>query len=437
MLLEALVLASTMCSDMEAKTLDHLYKTPACKAEFEATFAANDVPTTHAWMVERKECFKEYAHFSWIAYAANEMKWAELSWTQQLHMLTERIGDVDATLARGEEPIGPVSAAITNSFLDEVETNTAFKAKMEQALAGAEPLCLLHFNRECIEAMRTALNWMYPRSYKLSVDPPEAMTFSMVALTREVFTDSLTQTYAVRLARELLSAVRTGAWRDPSFEAFYPMALRHFEGDYDRLWKFIAIYATRGAAWASGYKMVGPDNQPLFAAMMIISSAMGYLDTAWYATGRAWSYATAAETTCFQPKPYHYWMSGAFAYLLRKEGYSSRTAKQVARLLGAMYEVGSTTMGRDPDRIFFVATFDPEANRARREVAHHALGSTAGLAHAAPPVPRFDVTLDRLLQASQPLPPYSEDEMRRKIQDAPTRWSLWTKLVGFYDTFGD
>src|SRR5690606_5927022 len=139
----------------------------------------------------------------------------------------------------------------------------------------------------------------------------------------------------------------------------YPMMVRHFEGDYDRIWKFLIVYATRGAGWATGYKLVGVDNQPMFAAMMVVSSAMGYLDTAWFPTGRAWSYAGATENTCFQPKPYHYWMTGGFAYLLRQEGYTVRTAKQVARLLGAMYEVASDTMGRDPDRVFFVPTYDP------------------------------------------------------------------------------
>lgn len=441
----------SVCAEAEAETLRHLFRTPECRAQFEDVFQSSDVASTHAWMIQNRSCIKEWAHFAWIAYAANEAKMADLAWLQQLYMTQERVGTlgtcadrsclvqgVTATLERGEDTtIGDEAILHTNAFLDEVQQNTAFQEQMEKALAGVRPLCLLHLNLECSGAMTTALNWMYPRSYRLSREPPEAMTFSMLAATREVFTDTLTQKYASRMALHLLRAIEAGDYDSVGGEAFYPMAERFFEGDYDRLWKFIAVYATRGAAWATGYKMVHDDNKPIFAAMMVISSAMGVLDTYLDDVDSSWSYVANTSNTCFQPKPYHYWMAGSFAYLLRKEGYSARTSKQVARLLGAIYEVGSTTMGRDPDEVFFVPTFDPKVNRVRREVAHHVLGSMVGIDYRTPPSSDFDRALGRLMQASQPLPAYSDDEMRSRIADMPTRWRLWTDLTGFYETFRD
>ncbi len=429
-----------VCAATEAETLRHLFASPECRAGFFAVYDVSDVAETHAWMVENRSCFKEWAHFAWIAYAANDSKMADLAWEQQLHMARERVGgDVEATLVRGEATsIGSEAAELTSAFLDEVEENTAFQEQMETALAGARPLCLLHLNPiECPAAMTTALNWMYPRSYRLSREPPEAMTFSMLAATRAVFTDTLTQRYATRMALHLLRAIASGEDRAVRDEAFYPMAVRFFEGDYDRLWNFIAVYSTRGAAWATAHRMVHADNQPLFAAMMVISSAMGLLDTRMAGEGAVWSYVDASESTCFQPKPYHYWMAGSFAYLLRKEGYSEYTSKQVARLLGAIYEVGSTTMGRDPDEIYFVPMFDPKVNRVRREISHHVLGSEVGISFREPATPAFDGVLDRLMQESEPLPDYSEAEMREKIEDKPTRWRLWTGVTGFYEVFRD
>jgi hypothetical protein len=442
---------TAMCTAAEETTLPQIFKTPACNAQFDAVYAANDVAATHAWMVDNRLCFKEWAHFSWLAYAANQRKMADLAHHHQLYLLRERgmagescdthsclVEDVDQTLARAETTaISAEAMAHTDAFLDIVEQNTAFAEKMESAFAAVRPLCLLHFNLECIGAMNQALTWMYPRSYRLSADPPENLTYSMLTFTREVFKDDRTQKYAAHLARDLLRAIESEEYLAPDFLDFYSLAVQAFDEDYDRLWKFLAVYATRGAAWATGYQMVHADNQPIFAAFMVISSAMGYLDIAWFNSGRAWSYPAGTTTTCFQPKPYHFWMAGSFAYLLRQEGFSARTSKQVARLLGAMYEAGSTTMGRDPDLIYFVPMFDAIPNRARREVSHHALGALTGIDYQNPEAADFDSTLTRLIKESRAVPDMSEEELRRALESQPRRWQLWSDLVGFYETFND
>jgi hypothetical protein len=275
---------------------------------------------------------------------------------------------------------------------------------------------------------------MYPRMYAPDGSAGEHFTFSMVSTYRSVFSDTLTQKYAARLAAQLIDAVEIpGTKGAAALQPLYDRGLAAFEGDQDRFWDFMIVYATRGAAWAAAAPMVGDDNRPLFAAFMVISAAMGVLDTAADQAGTAFSYgAIAGGDTCFEPKPYHFWMAAGFAYKLKKAGYSAKTVELVARLTGALYEVGSTTEGRNPDEVYFVPEYDRKVNRVRRELTHHFLGAQLGLHAANPPPAAFDATLGRFLDASSPLPVMSAEEMTAKIQDDLTRWKYWTSLTGYY-----
>jgi hypothetical protein len=423
-----------MCAPMEQSSLRLIFASDQCQADFDQAFESMELPELESWMREHRDCFKEWAHFAWVAFMKNDPKMARLSWDHQLYMAKELLHeDVEPMLERGlTGEIGAEAAQHANAYLDLVEQNTSFQDVMNQAYAAARPICIYHANLiECPAAMKKALDWMYPHQYRETDPPLGTITISMVPFYRIVFTDTRTQVLASKLALRLLRRIEAG---EPAVDGptLYAMGLEEFEGDADRFWRFMVAYATRGAAWATSYKMVTDDNKPVFAAMMVVSAAMGYLDTIYNRSGTAFSYAQDAVSTCYQPKPYHYWMAAGYAYFLKRAGYSDGTSRLVARLLGAMYEISSTTYGRTPEDVFFVDTFDTKVNRARREVAHHFLGAQLGATPDAPPTQSFDATILALLDESQPLPDVSDAEMHRRLQDSATKWRLWTDLVGYY-----
>lgn len=432
---------TAVCQDFERDSFSLAFNNAQCQSDFETFFAAHSAAQTHAWMKERRLCFHEWAHFSWISFAQHSEKMAELAWRQQIYMADQRllggscadhacaIQSVRSELARAETlTISETTRAHTAAFLDVVETNQKYEPQMTKAYAAVRGLCIYHLNVECIDALKQAFDWMYPRMYSPPIEPIEHFTFSMVAFYRKVFDDDLTQRYAARLALQLMDAVESGTMPANLYET----GLTAFDGDLDRFWNFMIVYATRGAAWAAAWQLPGDDNRPVFAALMVVAAAMGVLDTTADLDGTAFSYAATTGFTCFQPKPYHFWLAGGFAYLLKKAGYTPRTSELVARLTGGLYEANSTTEGRHPDAVFFAPEFATIVNRERREITHHYMGAQLGLHAEAPPVLDFDGEFGHFLGASRPLPAMTEAEMKTKIADPLTRWQLWSRLTGYY-----
>jgi hypothetical protein len=423
----------------------NIFESDACEAEFlQVSQHASRVEDIHDWMLSNRSCLHEWAHFSWLAPFRNDEKTIQLSLYHQLYMVKTRLMDgqsctgdgcllkeVTTELQKGlTTEVDADSVATTNAFLDKVETNTAFKAQMDKAYDAVKPMCAYHANLECVPALKLALDWMYPRSFRLDVTPKEYFTVSMIPFYRKFFADTKSQKYASRFALTLLDAVAKRMTLLP--ESFYQMGLKSFEGDQERFWQFIVVYATRGAAWATAYPMVGPGNKYSFMALMVVSSAMSYFDFYHGQHQEGWSYGTIATNSCYQPKPYHYWMAAAFAHLLAEAGYTSTTAKLVGRLTGAMYEIGSTTVGRHPDLLYFAPPYSVGPNTSRRDITHHYLGTEFGAWPSESSFISFDQELGQFMSASRPLPTMSDDEMRERIKDPLTRWRYWTRLTGFY-----
>lgn len=425
------------CAPMEQPSFRQIFNSDSCAEEFEVAFAASSVAEMQTWMLDHKSCFHEWAHFSWLAYLRHDVKMAELAWRHQITMLETRLGEsTRMLLERGlTGQIGDEARQHTSAFLNEVEKNTSFDMQMQKAKDAVTPLCLLYFDALCIGAMNRTLDLMHPRSFRLDVKPREYFTFSMIPVYRELFADAKTQKYASRLALEILDRLKADSG-PKSGETLYELGLKAFAGDIDRFMKFMIVYATRGAAFATAYQMVHADNKPLFGALMVISAAMGYFDTLRMPDARPWSYLPETVSSCYQHKPYHYWMAAGFSYLMEREGTPRRTAILVARLLGAMYELGSTTMDRKPEAVFFVPPYATIVNRSRREVTHHLLGAEFGVRALRPQVQDFDEAFQKIIEGSKPLPDLSDDEMRQKISDPVTKWRYWSGLVGFYTRTG-
>jgi hypothetical protein len=434
------------CRGLESSSFRQAFTSEQCRAEFNDKFANSTSAQMVDWMRGNRSCMREFAHFTWIAAVVDDLKMADIGLLQQSSVALERlypeydcVGSecgleklrVALESSRGSI-ISSETQNHTNAFLDMVEEDQKFKPMMDKAYSSVNAVCLYHANLECPRAMRQALDWMYPRSYSVNELTKESMTYSMLRFYREVFLDSRTQDYLIELAVRVIDQMieYQNGGKEP--QALFELAAEIFGDDVEKMWLAMAVYATRGAAFATGYKMVTAENRGGFAALMLISAAMNWFDRRLLHTGNAWSYAQNTHTTCYQPKPYHFWMAASFAFLLRREGYSEKTAVLVSRLLGAMYEAGSTTYGRRPDDVFFVPTFDPIVNRARREIAHHAAGADFGIAFRQKSQIDFDLELSGFLDRSKDLPQISEEQMRQRIESPLDRWRLWTDLMGFY-----
>jgi hypothetical protein len=434
------------CLGLESASFRQAFTSDECKSKFESEFAQSTSAQMVDWMRGNRQCMREFAHFSWIAAVVDETKMAEVALLHQASIALERLypelncDGSDCGLKEFRQAIAAsrgttISAKTqqhTNAFLDVVESDQKFKPMMDKAYSSVNVICLYHTNLECPRAMRQALDWMYPRSYSLSEATKESMSFSMLKFYREVFLSEPTQDNLIELALRVIDQIEQRKLSNVEPIAFFELATEVFGADIDQLWLAMTVYATRGAAFATGYQMVTAENRGGFAAMMLISAAMNWFDRQLIGNGRTWSYASETTSTCYQPKPYHFWMSASFAYLLRRQGYSAQTSVLVSRLLGAMYEAGSTTYGRQPDEVFFVPMFDPIVNRTRREIAHHAAGADFGIGFQSQSPIDFDSELNGFLERSRPLPQLSEEEMRKRIESPLDRWRLWTDLVGFY-----
>ncbi len=440
------------CDAMATGSLNPIFANDDCQKKFLDYQKTHTAWETSRWLMENRGCLQQWSNFAWLAAARRDPAMAELTWIQQLVFVESRaVGSggsqgcdsrqcletkAKALFERGlTQKISDEDKALLNSELDRAQKDTTFKDRMQKALDTAGAICAYHQEGlECTNAMTTALKWMYPYAYTGPNSGPggsDSGTVSMLSFMREVFADDLIQKYASRLALRVMDSVAASSI--PTNENLYQLGLEAFEGDEARLFKFLAVYATRGAAWGALYQIAGPTNRPLLGAFMVVSVAMTVLDSRLLPDGRAWSYGPGQSTTCYQNKPYHYWMTASFSHLLLKAGYSEHVALFVSRLLGAMYEVGSDTFGRNPDEIYFLPTFDPKVSRVRREIVHHLSGARFGLAPG-PQAQPFDQLFAKSLACSQPLPKMSESEMKQKIKNDVTRWQYWTSLTGFYCT---
>jgi|GEM_PF-1577173 len=436
------------CENMEASSFSRIFSNSSCEQEFISTLSTSTSAEVVRWLRSKRTCVREFAHFSWLAATVIDAKLQSVSWLQQLTLIGERLFPEKVcpdgvcneqviesylTAMRGQ-PISDETKKHTNDFLAVVEQDQKFKPMMDKAYEAVIPICAYHSSLGCQSAMRWLLDQMYPRSYSTIINGyKESFTFSMVPSYRKVFTDELTQDRIIAAALIALQLSRQNLDRQTNHSVFFDIMASAFVGEEQRLWDVLTVLATRGAAWATATDMVRNDNRGTFAALMVLSAAMPLLDQRGLAQSKAWSYIADATTTCYQPKSYHFWMAASFARQLHNSGYSHHTAELVPVLLGAMYESGSTTYGRQPDDVFFVTTFDPIVNRTRRELTHHRLGAKWSIRPETLEKLSFDRELELFFYRSSALPNVSTEEMRRMISSPLKRWQLWTDLVGFYE----
>jgi hypothetical protein len=436
------------CNQLESGSFSRVFANIACEREFSTMFATASPEDAVIWLRGHRGCVREFAHFSWLAATVIDPKLQRLSWLQQLTLIGERLfpestcsdGVCDEKLItallnglRGQS-ISAETIKYTSEFLDVVEQDQKFKPMMDKAYNAIAPICTYHSSIACSSAMKWLLDQMYPHSYSTVINgQKESFTFSMLPSYRKIFTDDRTQDLLIAAALDVLKLVQHSNDGNAPHATFFEIMTARFSGEETRMWDAITVLATRGAAWATATAMVRHDNRGVFAALMILSAAMSVLDQPELNRNSAWSYSEDTQTTCYQPKSYHFWMAASFAWHLQSRGHSQRTALLVSILLGAMYETGSTTYGREPDDVFFVPTFATIVNRARRELTHQRLGARFGVEPKVEASIKFDDELELFLSRSKSLPEVSAEEMKELISSPLKRWQLWTSLMGFYD----
>lgn len=437
---------------MDGNTLTKVFSNGgSCRGTLEQFInLANTKPATEVvtWLGMKKACMRGRPLMPWLSFMIPSEKIAKVAWLYQLYLTSETMNlsrgryfqsarfqdyfqSVRNLLVKGQTAqVTEASKAYTARVQASAKQNKDYKKMMDEAYGNVNALCLYHKSLQCRKALKQALDWMYPREIRNSKFRWTG-TFSLVDHYGYVFNDSKTMQYASNLALYLLDFVGSGRSQRMKIPEFYELGVKFFQGDMDRFWTFMGFMATRGSSFTLMYPIAHQDTKPLFASLMVISATMSLLDTLWLPTGTSFSYAKGNKNTCHQGKPYHYWMSGAYSYLLARQGYSKRTSILVARLLGAMYEVSSRTYGRQPEAVFFAETFAPVVMRSRREIIHHQLGSEIGIRGSHPQ--NFDSAMKRVIDNVQPIPQMPVDELRKKLQDPLTKWRYWTGLMSYYE----
>lgn len=146
--------------------------------------------------------------------------------------------------------------------------------------------------------------------------------------------------------------------------------------------EILAVFSSRGAAWFK-HNLPNNDSSSL-KSILIITTAIQFFDKITYAIwGKQFSIPTQIKTSCYYPKPYHFWMAAYMAYdASYNERISQRGALVATHLLGAAYEMAR--IGILGYRSTFQIPFtkdqfkSPGANMIRIDLTFNTLGAWFG-----------------------------------------------------------
>jgi hypothetical protein len=321
-----------------------------------------------------------------------------------------------------------VDFAISKMTPDE-DTATEIKA--------APTICLAYGNLDCVGAMKQSLMLMAPVQGLISY-------VSMLSLVKEILEEA---SYIQPLAKASLKMMNEIALNEAGTttqnKVFADLQSSFEESGFstseatERTWKILALYSTRGDSIdgfaAEGFRI--PENTPFFPPFFVFSAAMNYLDLLQKNVPGFYSYPAEVKTTCAYGKPYHFWNAAYLSRLNVNSGKDPKAAALASYLVGELYEVFSQTAGRSPTQFLSEAEFSGYNNQLRLNILFDQLGGVYGAKSTAPSTMDADQTLTDLLQASQPIGPFSDDQLSN--MNEASQFANWRKLIspdtGFFD----
>jgi hypothetical protein len=107
----------------------------------------------------------------------------------------------------------------------------------------------------------------------------------------------------------------------------------------DMAFDLLALYSTRGDTLDRVWFLTSYENRHVISAMVLISSAMSYLDQLYAREGQLYSYPPNIKSSCAYDRPYHFWMGAYLSRFLRSKGYSRRLSSLAPYLVATTYQV--------------------------------------------------------------------------------------------------
>lgn len=247
--------------------------------------------------------------------------------------------------------------------------------------------------KECQRALRFLVSYAapYPTLSKQEADAgikKATTTIMLPQLYEQILSDSSYDESLRQLALVLINRFKEE--QVPHHEYFFDLARTQFvKGGFSaleaekRTWNLIGLLSTAGPNLGQRLKYFAssryPQDRTSKLSLSVISRALPKLDQlALDRLGRLYVLPRQMTTFCDTGKPYHFWMSAYLSRLLVENGFSVHAAANAVFILQKGYQLKSTTIGRQPDRIFSEDLNSPWVQSMRMDINMAAAGVVFG-----------------------------------------------------------
>ena len=249
----------------------------------------------------------------------------------------------------------------------------------------------------------------------------------------------------VRVMNELVTHVDSG---QPINANFFDDLTNAFQGgdqsgpladQEERMWKFIALYGSRGVNIRQFIGNLDESAGPALMAAQYIFVASHYIQTSLSVQGRNYLFPKEIETTCDFGKPYYFWMSAYIARQIQRKSpeVSLADAAMAAHLLNVGYQFSAKTPGRTPELAFSSGSFSDYNNFNRLPIAIGAAGAWYGarsLTNSKEKLPRtmnLDLAIQKTFNESTSITPQSAKEASSSMSltNIESSFILWKRIM--------
>lgn len=340
--------------------------------------------------------------------------------------------------------------AVTRGKLEAMKSNPQNPdGEIADLKAKAPLVCAAHglgrLAAGCTAGLRELADRMHPRMLG-------GYSYGMIDLYDELLTDSRFAQALPKLAQKIRARIRTGdpTAKDSALESDY---LADTVTSFSEIglsaeearayaWKWMAIYATRGASFSNFYLLLNEKQLGLAYSILTIASGVSALDQIRYRTAPAYTLPGMFKTACYYGKPYHFWMNAYFTRELMHEGYRASAASLASYLTGALYEFGSDTLGRDPKRALTEPVGSLYYLWLKTNLFFDAMGARFGRESVTPKI-AVPTATDPLLAKfftnalpTEKMPPEIEKVLIEKRATSYLVWNLKFQPYPLLDAFG-
>jgi len=309
----------------------------------------------------------------------------------------------------------------------------ALDPQITQAKERLPAFCALYPFLECRRSLLRQLELMETRVVN-------GASFSLPSVADEIFGDPVYARGLVLTARRLQKRIAQNSQEGDVFsdlESSFREAGDPPARATERAMKVLGFYGTRGASMGLLAELNHPQSQPVFSALLYLSSAMSLLDLR--TAGNSYSHPRGFHSDCVYGRPYHFWMAAYLSWQLRRESFSRRAAYLSSHITGMAYEVAGAVWGKDQSQIYLGPFFNFYSVNVKENVTFNDAGArfgtllTGGEKRASRPTINLDGWLGEIFADGEAMPSLSAGEIKEGLGN-PVLTLTWFRRVIAPDT---